>query len=1099
MFHRLLMRILEVLVEKVWHWGWGAVGRFRFGGRGIPGRPGRIGRSCLLFGIGWFGWFGLSGLRAEETDNRLRELAQRIAEREYSAAERILSSHWPDQNTRPNEVRFYSAFLSYHQGRLEAALRELRSLPPLGMLETSLGVSYWLGLVYYGMGRLGSAIDFFERQLKRQTSHSADYKNQSYFGLAMSYWRQGDEGKALRYFALIEGETRLRAGFAGGSLALKNGLYRQAYNGFSAYLAKRDPQNRFSRRHALFYKGQSAFLAGMFEEAQASLSQLIKLKVPDRNLYFSALVYLIQSGIALDREELVRAHDLELRKYLRGEGNSGLSRKVPPRLEFELDLFYRRYDKLAEYLSGRIAEAETREERESAQYNYALALLKKDSEEGIERLTGLLESQTAEVADRAQFQRAYQTFRSAPLKQDGIQLLEEYIRLYPDGLYREEAVKILLVHYRNHPREFWLSASALLERVCFDPSWSADLRAQFSLYWGEMTRALGRERPALEHYYRVWELAPGSRAGLEAYYRIGFIYFTQKQYHRALDFFQTVERGNPPEELLAEAQLALASCYAGLKNWEQTLAVFDRILARPRSLEELRPIYLRIGFVHYYVRDYAEAVEYFEKVGVTPGKTANGPDSFSVSSLLALYWKAQALYRQRDYRSARDNFRLVNQLYPDALQGEGYIRAAMAAKSAGDYVGLLEDLKLAQPLIGKDLEAMVDVDFHLIKYSLLLGRDQGALEASSHFLTYLLPAYRLVGEAFLQAAESSFNRGDFERSVAVLTLLEEKILPRLSALSRKDLSWEPFLNRNGRAGPEEAVSLDLLANPLLKKSVQKDFFSFDLDRFLTEYGEPEGTQNAEIRAVEENLAYYLPKDENGQTRDSVFGAFYLHGMVYLSQKKFLEASDYFLRYLSSAPEGYYAVPAMRNIVRVLPELSAGEWDIVSAEVRTFPLPESFRDWIYIKNWERVEDSVEKRRGLERTASESTSGAVRREALYALSGYWDRQGDAPASRRLLKELIEIEGEDPVLQDTENHIILAHLELGRWEAVNGNPDDAERYLLFIAEGERRDEAVLAESFYWLSKLAGAAGNRTQSDRYRKSLEELSAGSSWLEKLD
>ena len=638
-----------------------------------------------------------------------------------------------------------------------------------------------------------------------------------------------------------------------------------------------------------------------------------------------------------------------------------------------------------------------------------------------------------------------------------------------------------------------------------------------------MARQLGNDHAALSHLHQSWKLAPKELVGLQAYYRSGALYFGQRQYSRALGYFREVqlqlnERQFPSAQVRAEAaelnfyaQLSMAQAYAGAGQPREALRQFEQLIAQSqearlgRNVEEVQ---LQLGLAYFYQKAYKQAVETFDLIiakGVFPSNQASIPSDQYSPALLALYWKGEALFRQGFFAAARQSFRRANEIYPEALGANAYLRAALAAKAAEDYESAIQDLQQAQSFVGGNLPQLLNVDFNLIKFNLLLGRDAEALKAAQHMLKSVPPAYNFLGEAFMEVAEFYFNRGDIQRSKAILDLLEQEFIRKLPPRESQERDrLELFLEEQKQDAPytQDLIDQGLIVDGALLANLKDRLFSFDTEQFLRRYSRKLASSlPSDAPAVDQNIQFYIGDDDNiehAALSNSVFSALYLQGIIYAQEQDHWKACEYFLQYLRKDPLGPYAISAVSSVLRLIPELNSRHRQLYKL-LKGANLGDALGSILFVRYWSLQEDNAAQKRQLEKIIRQTLSINARKEAMYHLSIYYRKHGNIERAQELLQNLRNIKGGNLAL-DPENYWAgLANLELGRTAYRKNDFTSAKTFFKDIVNQAQVERETLAEALYWLASIAHFEGNAKEEQRHRQSLQNLAPDSEWLRKLN
>ena len=120
-------------------------------------------------------------------------------------------------------------------------------------------------------------------------------------------------------------------------------------------------------------------------------------------------------------------------------------------------------------------------------------------------------------------------------------------------------------------------------------------------------------------------------------------------YNEAIDAFERYINKYPKSDRKDEAYTYLVNVYLNTKNYKQALASLDKIKVKDLKLKEA---YQKIAFFRavelFNDKDYAQAIEYFNK---------SAENNFNKNYYsLARYWKAEAQYRQNNFKASADGF-----------------------------------------------------------------------------------------------------------------------------------------------------------------------------------------------------------------------------------------------------------------------------------------------------------------------------------------------------------------------------------------------------------------------------------------------------------
>jgi tetratricopeptide (TPR) repeat protein len=180
-----------------------------------------------------------------------------------------------------------------------------------------------------------------------------------------------------------------------------------------------------------------------------------------------------------------------------------------------------------------------------------------------------------------------------------------------------------------------------------------DLLNAFKLsYKYEAAGQLGDAITAIKSVYK--------QDNYEVNLRLGWLYYSNKQYNEAMQNYQTAYKIMPCS---IEARLGYANSAAALQDWVKTGEMYIEIL----NIDPNNSIVLyRLGLLYYYKPDYQKAYNYFEKVvNMYP---------FDYYSVLMLAWTNYQLGKGKEAEVLFNKVLLISPDDASALEGLGLLR-----------------------------------------------------------------------------------------------------------------------------------------------------------------------------------------------------------------------------------------------------------------------------------------------------------------------------------------------------------------------------------------------------------------------------------------
>jgi TolA-binding protein len=231
---------------------------------------------------------------------------------------------------------------------------------------------------------------------------------------------------------------------------------------------------------------------------------------------------------------------------------------------------------------------------------------------------------------------------------------------------------------------------------------------------------------AIEAYQTLQRLYPTSRLADDAQYAIAAAYQLQGKDTEALAAYQALVRDYPESDLAPETLRAIGVYYFEQKDYQQAITHFQGVITRYPDAPAAPQAQYDIGRSYYQLRSYPQAVQAFEKVAGFPQAAADVRAS-------ALYYAAWSLRDEnnprRDPTRGAEVLRSLIQTYPKSTEtARAYLLIAeiqKELKQPEQTVQTYRELIRALPDAEEAKAARIDLGNALI----LLRRYQDALDA----------------------------------------------------------------------------------------------------------------------------------------------------------------------------------------------------------------------------------------------------------------------------------------------------------------------------------------------------------------------------------
>jgi TolA-binding protein len=225
-------------------------------------------------------------------------------------------------------------------------------------------------------------------------------------------------------------------------------------------------------------------------------------------------------------------------------------------------------------------------------------------------------------------------------------------------------------------------------RYPIDPQYVAE-----ASFWNGEAYSIGKKyEQAAQNYLRIVGMASSVPADLmvSARYGLGYAYFNQQQYDRALfNFKEFVNKSGPGRINLDDGLLRLADCYYVSKSYQDALLTYRKVF--PMKSPDADYAHMQAGVILGILRNYPEAAAELDFV------IRNYPQSRFTDEVL--FAKAQLDFEQGNYAPAVVSYTQLLQQFPSSkFAPYAYTRRAASNynlkdynKTAQDYITAIEN------------------------------------------------------------------------------------------------------------------------------------------------------------------------------------------------------------------------------------------------------------------------------------------------------------------------------------------------------------------------------------------------------------------------
>ncbi len=211
-------------------------------------------------------------------------------------------------------------------------------------------------------------------------------------------------------------------------------------------------------------------------------------------------------------------------------------------------------------------------------------------------------------------------------------------------------------------------------------------------FWSGEAYSIGRKyEQAADHYLRVIGLPNyfNNEIITKTRYGLGYAYFNQQQYDRALFSFKEFAKSAPGNPNLADGTLRLADCYYVTKVYPEALSNYRKAIQLKSADSDYA--HMQAGVILGIQRKYAEAATELNQV------LTNYPKSRFIDE--AMFQRAQLDFEQGNYTAAASGYsKLIASNKSSRFTPYAYMRRAASYynlkdynKTASDYMTVVDD------------------------------------------------------------------------------------------------------------------------------------------------------------------------------------------------------------------------------------------------------------------------------------------------------------------------------------------------------------------------------------------------------------------------
>ena len=561
-----------------------------------------------------------------------------------------------------------------------------------------------LGTYYIGQQDYTNAIVYLEKAVNQANTGTRQRALQ--YQLALAYYNTQDLARALPLFNQVKTDPNFAdasaASYYAGVILFRKGNYAEAVSDF-----RRIQNDPIYKNEVPNWIAQALYKQGRYDELTAYTEPLLA-RSPGNTLaevsLFTAEVYYRQGQ-----------YDRAIPAYKRYLTAKGTAAPAAIRYRYGQSLYKTgAYAEAINQLKGPAGGKDT-----TAQYAaYTLGISYLQTDNPAYALTAF--DQAGRLAFNPSIQEeARFTHAKLQLDQqrgaDAINELNDFLKKYPDSKFENEANELLGESYlasnnypvaiayleklkRRTPRinatyqrltynqavadfnaERYDAALVNLNKAIGTPA-DEDLKADATFWKAEALSAQKKFTEAIPLYAAI---KSGTYAG-RSQYGLGYAYYNQKDYAKALTYFRAFTRSNPDDAvLLGDALIRTADCLLATKQYTEAVQAYDRAIETGRADVDYATYQKAIIFT--YVGRDAEARTLFEQVQKNPNSRYADD---------ALFQTANVDFEKGNFSGAVNGYsRLISTKPTSYLIPAALLKRAVAYSNQQQYDPAIADYK----------------------------------------------------------------------------------------------------------------------------------------------------------------------------------------------------------------------------------------------------------------------------------------------------------------------------------------------------------------------------------------------------------------------
>ena len=573
-----------------------------------------------------------------------------------------------------------------------------------------------LGTYYIGQQDYTNAITYLEKAVTQSNTGARQRSLQ--YQLALAYYNTQDLPRALPLFNQVKTDPNFpdasAASYYAGVILFRNGNYAEAVNDF-----RRIQNDPIYKNEVPNWIAQALYKQGRYDELTAYTEPLLA-RSPGNTLaevsLFTAEVYYRQGQ-----------YDRAIPAYKRYLAAKGTAAPAAVRYRYGQSLYKTgAYAEAINQLKGPAGGKDT-----TAQYAaYTLGISYLQSDNPAYALTAF------DQAGRLSFNSSIQEeakFTHAKLQidqqrgADAINELNDFLKRYPDSKFENEANELLGEGYlasNNYPvaiayieklKRRTPRINATYQRLTFNQAVAdfnaerydaalvnlnksiaapgdEDLKADATFWKAEALSAQKKYSEAIPIYALINR---GTYAG-RAQYGLGYAYYNQKDYAKALTYFRSFTRSNPNDAvLLGDALIRSADCLLAVKQYTEAVQAYDKAIETGRADADYATYQKALIFT--YVGRDSEARTLFDQVQKNPNSRYADD---------ALFQTANVDFEKGNFGGAVNGYsRLISTKPTSYLLPAALLKRAVAYSNQQQYDGAIADYKRILADFGNTPEA----------------------------------------------------------------------------------------------------------------------------------------------------------------------------------------------------------------------------------------------------------------------------------------------------------------------------------------------------------------------------------------------------------